>query len=98
MRLWLSVTAVTLANAVLKAGGPLMFGQRPLPDLAARIAALTAPVLLAGLIVTALGGTGWGQLDLAQILGVGVAGAARVARAPMLLALLCGVAATALLR
>jgi hypothetical protein len=34
----------------------------------------------------------------AQVLGVGVAGLARTLKAPMLLAVVCGIAATALLR
>jgi hypothetical protein len=98
MRIWLSALAVIVANAITKASGPLLLGQRPLPALAAKVTGLTAPVLLAGLVVTDLGGEDWSGVDPAQVLGVAAAAAARLARAPMLLALLAGVVVTALLR
>jgi hypothetical protein len=63
-----------------------------------RVTSLMAPVLLAGLIVIHLGGARWGDLNWQQLLGVGVAGLARTLEAPMPLAVLCGVIATALLR
>ncbi len=98
MRLWLAVLAVTVGNWVLKASGPLAMGDRRLPDLASRITGLTAPVLLAGLIVTELGSRGWGDVDWTQVAGVGTAGLTRLARTPMLLAVVLGIGATALLR
>jgi branched chain amino acid efflux pump len=57
-----------------------------------------ASALLAGLIITNLGGAGWSDLNWQQVLGVGTAGLARALKAPMLLAVGCGIAATALLR
>lgn len=98
MRTLLSVLVVSLANSVLKASGPLALGQRPLPAAAVKVTGLTAPVLLAGLIITDLGGRGWDQLEWTQLAGVGVAGVARLARTPMLLALGFGIAVTAVLR
>ena len=98
MRLWLSVLAVTVATWAMKAGGPLALGDRQLPPTAIKVTTLMAPVLLAGLIVVDLGGTGWNDLDWEQVLGVGVAGLARTVKAPMLLAVVCGITATALLR
>jgi branched-subunit amino acid transport protein len=96
--LWLSVLAVTAATWALKASGPLALGDRQLPRTAIKITTLMAPVLLAGLIVVDLGGAGWKDLDWAQVLGVSAAGLARTLKAPMLLAVVCGIAATALLR
>jgi branched-subunit amino acid transport protein len=94
MRLWGAIIAVTLANWLLKATGPLVLGDR-LPPAARSIVALMAPVLLAGLIVVELAGPDWGHLDGAQVLGVAVAGAAFALRAPMLVAVLVGAAAAA---
>lgn len=98
MRLWLSVVAVTVVNWAMKASGPLALGERQLPHIAVKITSLTAPVLLAGLIVTELGGRGWNDLDWTQLAGVAVAGLARVLKAPLLLAVACGIATTATLR
>jgi len=98
MRLWLSILAVSAANALLKATGPLVLGDRRLPFAARRVVALMAPVLLAGLIVVELAGPDWHDLDGAQVLGVGVAGLSWWARAPMLVAVLVGAVAAATVR
>jgi branched-subunit amino acid transport protein len=98
VRLWLSVLAVAVATWFLKASGSLALGDRQMPLTAVKVTTLMAPVLLAGLIVVDIGGEGWNALDWAQVLGVGVAGLARTLRVPMLLAVVCGIAATALLR
>ena len=91
--------AVTVANWLLKASGPLVLGHRRLPRAARRVVALVAPVLLAGLIVIELAGPGWDGLDWRQIAGVAAAGVGPVAlRMPMLVAVLFGAAATAGLR
>ncbi len=95
MRLWLSILAVTVANWLLKASGPLVLGDRQLKPVARRVVALMAPVLLAGLIVVELAGPEWDGLDRAQIFGVAVAGGAWALRAPMLVAVLIGAAAAA---
>ena len=98
MMLWLPVLAVTAANWAMKAGGPLALGDRRLPPRAVNVISLMASALLAGLIVINLGGSGWGGLNGPQVLGVGTAGLARALKAPMLLAVGCGMAAAALLR
>jgi len=98
VRLWLSLLAVTLANWLLKAAGPLAMGDRPLPGRARAVVRLVAPVLLAGLIVVELAGPDWKGVDGAQVAGVVVAGAAWAARAPMLVAVLLGALAAAGLR
>jgi branched-subunit amino acid transport protein len=82
----------------MKAAGPVAMGDRALPAVGRRVVALLAPVLLAALIVVELGGESWQDLEGDRLAGVAVAGLARVARAPMLVAVLCGVAATAGLR
>ena len=62
-----AILAVTVANWLLKASGPLVLGDRRLPPVARRVVALMAPVLLAGLIVVELAGPDWDRLDGAQI-------------------------------
>jgi len=57
-----------------------------------------APVLLAALIVVELGGTRWTGLNVEQATGVAVAGAARLLKVPMLVAVVIGAATTAALR
>lgn len=98
MRLWLSMLAVTVVSSLMKASGPLVFGGRRLPPAAVRVASVLAAVLLAGLITVELAGRGWGDTNWQQLCGVGTAGLARVLKAPMLLAVVCGIAATAVLR
>lgn len=98
MRLWLAIVAVTLANWLLKAAGPVALGKRNLPAGARGVISLMAPVLLAGLIVVELAGPGWEGISRAQVAGVAVAGVAWALRAPMLIAVLIGALATAALR
>ena len=97
-RVWLSVLAVTLANWLLKASGPAVLGDRTLPPVARSVVGLVAPVLLSALIVVELAGPDWQGLDVREIVGVGVAGAAWALRAPLLVAVLLGALATAGLR
>ena len=49
---WITVAALTVATAAIKAFGPLVFGGRELPPLMARVIPLLAPALLAALVVT----------------------------------------------
>ncbi|MEV5967381.1 AzlD domain-containing protein [Kribbella sp. NPDC051952] len=95
MKLWLCVLAVSAANWLMKAAGPLVLGKRKLPPAVVRVTQLTAPALLAGLIVTDLGGR---TIDWTQLVGVGVAGVLNLLRVPILPAAAAGVAATALVR
>jgi branched-subunit amino acid transport protein len=79
MRLWLAILAVTMANWLLKAAGPLILGKRNLPPVARDVVSLMAPVLLAGLIVVELAGPGWEGLDREQVAGVVVGSLATAA-------------------
>lgn len=98
MRVWVSVLAVTVISWLMKASAPLIIGGRKLPPAAVRMTALTAPVLLAGLIVTEVGGAGWRDVEWTQLIGVGAAGGLCLAKVPMLLAVAGGIAVTALIR
>lgn len=98
MREWIAVLVVTAASALMKASGPLVLGSRELSSGARRVIGLVAPALLAGLIVVELSADGWDELDWTQVAGVTAAGAARLLRAPMLLAVVVGAAVAACLR
>lgn len=98
MKLWLSAAVVAVINWLLKASAPLIIGGRKLPPPVLRLTALTAPVLLAGLIVTELGGEQWQALDWTKLVGVGTAGGLCLAKVPMLLAVGGGIVVTALIR
>ncbi|MEV6283236.1 AzlD domain-containing protein [Kribbella sp. NPDC051770] len=95
IRVWLSVAAVTVLSWLMKASAPLVIARRKLPPSVIRMTALTAPVLLAGLIVTELGGK---QVDWTQLAGVGVSGVLALAKVPMLVAVAGGIVATAVIR
>ena len=92
MKLWLAALAVAVVNWLMKAGGPLLIGERKLPPAAVRVVGLIAPVLLAGLIVTELGGK---RLDWTQLVGVGASGILSVLKVPLLPAVAAGIALTA---
>jgi hypothetical protein len=77
---------VIVANWVMKASGPLALGDRQLPPTVVTVTSVD------------VGGASWSQFNWQQVVGVGVAGLARISKAPMLLAVLCGIATTALLR
>jgi branched-subunit amino acid transport protein len=98
MRTWTPVMAVIVISWTMKAIGPLVVGDRPLPATARHVIALMAPVLLASLVVVELGGERWSEVDAQRLLGVGAAGVAHVLKAPLLLAVLCGVVTAALAR
>ena len=50
--LWVAIVAVALANAVVKAAGPLLVGGRELPPRVVAVIELLAPALLATLAVS----------------------------------------------
>ena len=96
--LWISIAAVALASATIKAAGPVLVGGRELPQRALSVIALLAPALLAALVVTeTFGGDQHLVLD-EKAVGVGVAAVALALRAPVLLAVALAAVSTALVR
>ena len=96
--LWVSIVAVTLASAAIKAAGPILAGGRELAPRANGVLALLTPALLAALVVTGTFGEG-GHLTIDEkALGVGVAAVALALRAPVLLAVVLAAVVTALAR
>jgi branched-subunit amino acid transport protein len=96
--LWVSIVAVTVASAAIKAVGPVLAGGRELPPRANAVLALLTPALLAALVVTGTFGEG-GRLTIDEkALGVGAAAIAVALRAPVLLAVVLAAMVTALAR
>ena len=96
--LWITIVAVALASAAIKAAGPVLVGGRELPPRAVGVIALLAPALLSALVVTeTFGEEGHLVLD-ERAVGVAVAATALALRAPVLVAVALAAATTALVR
>lgn len=96
--LWIVIGAVAVANAAIKAAGPVLIGGRSLPARVSVVTALLAPAILAGLIVTQLLGDDGGIVLDARLVGLGVAAVALALRAHLLVAVLLAVLTVAILR
>jgi branched-subunit amino acid transport protein len=95
---WIVVIVVGVATIALKATGPVLLGDRTLPEPVARVVGLLAPVLLAALVVTqTVGGDNELVLD-ARLAGVGAGAVAIAARAPLPAVVVVAAFATALTR
>ena len=96
--LWVTIVTVTLANAAIKAVGPVLVGGRDLPPRVVGVIALLAPALLAALVVTETFGEEQHLVLDERAVGVAVAGLALALRAPVLVAVALAAVATALTR
>lgn len=96
--LWISIVAVALASAAIKAAGPVLVGGKELPPRALSVIALLAPALLAALVVTQTFAEDQHLVLDERAIGVGVAGIALALRAPVLVAVALAAVSTALVR
>jgi hypothetical protein len=96
--LWIGILLVALVSFTIKAAGPALLGNRPLPPRAASVIALFAPALLAGLVLTDFAGPGWTEADWTIATGLSAAGIAYLCRVPVLFCVAIAVLTTALLR
>ena len=96
--LWVTIIAVALANAAIKAAGPVLVGGRDLPARVVAVIALLAPALLAALVVTETFGEDRHLVLDERAIGVAVAGPMLALRAPVLIAVALAAVATALTR
>lgn len=95
---WTVVSAVGLLTIAIKAAGPLFLGGRALPVRVTSLLRLLAPAVLAALVATqAFVSRGALALD-ERALGLVVALAALVLRAPTLVVVVLAAAATGLAR
>jgi uncharacterized membrane protein len=96
--LWIVIVVVTLANATIKAAGPVLVGGRDLHPRVVAVIALLAPALLAALVVTETFGEEQHLVLDERAIGVAVAGLALALRAPVLVAVALAAVTTALTR
>ena len=96
--LWVTIVAVALASAAIKAAGPVLVGGRELPPRAIGVIALLAPALLSALVITETFGEDRHLVLDERALGVAVAAIALALRAPVLLAVALAALTTALVR
>jgi branched-subunit amino acid transport protein len=98
IEVWITVVAVGVLTIACKALGPVAIGGRSLPPRILGMIELLAPALLAALVVTQVfAGDREVVLD-ARAAGLGAAAVALVVRAPILVVVIAGAAATALVR
>ena len=96
--LWVAIIGVAVANAAIKATGPVLVGGKELPPKANSVIALLAPALLTALVVTETFGEDDHLVLDARAVGVGVAALALAFRAPVLIAIILAALTTALVR
>jgi uncharacterized membrane protein len=96
--LWVTIVAVAIANAAIKAAGPVLVGGRDLPPRIVSVIALLAPALLTALVVTETFSEDQAFVLDEKAVGVAVAGVALALRAPVLLAVALAALTTALIR
>jgi branched-subunit amino acid transport protein len=95
---WASVLVVGVATIAIKAAGPVLAGDRELPERAGRVVDLLAPALLAALVATQALATNDEIVIDERAAGLGVAAIAILLKAPLLVVVVAAAATAALLR
>jgi branched-subunit amino acid transport protein AzlD len=97
---WAVIAALAVGTFAIRAAGPAVLGQRPLPDRLVGVIALLAPALLAGLVIfEAFSGSQPHHIVLdARAVGLLVAVVGKLLRLPLPVILVLAAAATALTR
>ncbi|MGH2954534.1 MAG: AzlD domain-containing protein [Solirubrobacterales bacterium] len=97
---WITIGALVLVTAAIRASGPVALGERDLPPRLVGVIALLAPSLLAALVVTqTVGAPAGGELELdARVAGVAGAGAVLLGGASTLPAVALAASVTAAIR
>jgi branched-subunit amino acid transport protein len=96
--LWSAILIAAAVSLTIKAAGATVLGERELPGWLRGVVALLAPTLLSALVVVDVLGPRWATVNWPLVGGLAAVTGAKLLRAPMLLAVICGIAATALLR
>jgi branched-subunit amino acid transport protein len=96
--IWICVALTALASFAIKATGPAILGNRPVPSRARGVIALLAPALLAGLVISDILGPNWSSADAPLALGVLSAAAGRTLGLPAPACIIAAVIVTALAR
>jgi len=96
--IWTCVALTALASFAIKATGPAILGNRPLPQRARGVIALLAPALLAGLVISDILGPHWSSANGPLALGVLTAAAGRTTGLPTPACIIAAVTVTAVAR
>ena len=95
---WVTIGALAVATAVIKASGPVVFGGRSLPAMALEVISLLAAARLAALVVTQTFSED-GELVLdARAAGLAAAAGALALRRSLVVTMVSAAVATALVR
>lgn len=95
---WVTIAALAIATAAIRAAGPVVLGGRDLPSRLMAVVGLIAPALLAALVVTQTLGAEDGVAVDARLVGVAAAGISIAARRSALTAVVVAAVVTALVR
>lgn len=98
MSLWVAIAALAAINFTIKAAGPALLGDRPLPPRVALVVHSLAPALLAGLLIVQLLGEGWREFDWTLLPGLAVIGVMWLLGRSQVLCILAGVLVTVAIR
>jgi branched-subunit amino acid transport protein len=95
---WITIAALAVATALIKASGPVVFGGREVPAPALRVISLLAAALLAALVVTQTFAEDQELVVDARVAGVATAAVAIALRRSLIVTMLSAAVVTALLR
>jgi uncharacterized membrane protein len=96
---WIVIGALCVGTIATKAFGPALLGGRTPPERAIAVIVLVAPAILTSLVVYETFSDAHAGLEIdARVIGLGVGGAAALARLPMVAVVALAAAATALTR
>lgn len=96
---WIVVAALCVGTVGLKAIGPATLGGRTPPERAISVITLVAPAILTSLVVyETLSDSHSGLTVDARVVGLGVGGAAALARLPMIAIVALAAGGTAIVR
>jgi branched-subunit amino acid transport protein len=95
---WITIAALAVATAMVKASGPVAFGGRALPARAMRVISLLAAALLAALVVTQSFADDQELTFDARVAGLAAAAGALALRRSLVVTMIGAAAATALVR
>ena len=98
MTAWIVVAGAGAVTLVVKALGPVLLGERPLPRPVVAVITLLGPALLAALVATQVFARDRELVVDARDVGIAAAAVALLARLPILVVVLAAAAATALAR
>jgi hypothetical protein len=92
---WITIGALAVTTAAIKAAGPLTLGGRSLPAPVVLVISLLAPALLAALVITQTFADGDRLVLDARAAGVAAAAVAIALRAPLVVTIVIAAAVTA---